>query len=611
MNYPERMSRVAIVAPNKHLHKTIEILYKAGVLHIVEHTKGAIDIGSPLPGSADFADLLVKSRSLLHSLGVQPTTPLAELRGDIEHEINKLHSSVTQLVTQVRDLDSTVTEITRDFDFYQSVRWVKISPALLHDSAHLAFIFGTVKDKTGLEAELSHITKSHYLEQQHEGNGILLIVDKEKAEASRKVLDAKGFSPIDVTQITRLTTSFDEHLAGLDKTMHTKKRELQYVHEQLTRLRDEKGGFLLAAEQLLSEEATKAQTPLRFGVTKNSFIANGWVPKNNLEQLRSDLSTQLHNEFHLEVLSTKEEAPVKLKNSLLVSPFESLLSLYTLPSYKEIDPSSLMFLSFPIFFGFMLGDIGYGLVMLILFSVLRMTAKKNTMMRSLASILILSAIASIVFGFVFGEFFGAEEIGHIHLHPLIHRAHDMTTLLYVAVAAGIIHITIGLIIGFVNELHHHGTFKAFAAKLSWLVLLVAVGLIAGGALMQWPTAIYGYVLGAASIVLIYLGEGIKGLVELPGIFSNILSYARLMAIGVASALLAIVVNEMAGGMFASHSVGGIIAGVLLLIVGHAINLALGIIGPFLHSLRLHYVEFFSKFYEGGGKPYKPFGVDRE
>jgi V/A-type H+/Na+-transporting ATPase subunit I len=610
--YPEQMDRVVIVAPSDHLKQTIEILYKHKILHIIEHHKDRIDIGTPLLGSSQLADLLVKVRSMIHSLAIErETVEPVELSGDVKQRVNTINEHVMSALVKQKQLDDKLVAFKTEKERYNNLRWLHLDPAKLHSSAHLTLFFGTLKNTDGIEQTLHHITRTLYLEKQPAGKGILLLIEKEKAAAAKQALDERGFAAIDTEHIIALDKPLEAHLTLLESNIDAIRKESIVVQNQLHAFAAEHDAFLVSAEIFLATEAKKAQAPLRFGVTKNSFLVHGWVPSSTVNALKKDLETHLHNQIHFEHHAAHhDDAPVKLNNSFAVAPFEALLNLYTLPKYHEIDPSTFLFLSFPIFFGFMLGDIGYGITLLILFLIMRATAK-GPMMKSMASILIMSAVSTVIFGIVFGEFFGAEHIGSFELHPLIHRTHDMTTLLGVAVAVGVIHITIGLLIGFVNEYHHHGLWKAFCAKISWLILLSAAGLLAAGYVFHLPTIIAGYALGIASIALIYLGEGVKGLIELPAIFSNIMSYARLMALGVASAALAVVVNEMAGGLFAAGGIVNIALAVFILLVGHAINLLLGIIGPFLHSLRLHYVEFFSKFYEGGGKPYKPFGVDEQ
>ena len=280
------------------------------------------------------------------------------------------------------------------------------------------------------------------------------------------------------------------------------------------------------------------------------------------------------------------------------------MELYSLPKHGEIDPTMLIAIFFPIFFGFMLGDIGYGVVTLALFMAMLkiMPAAKN-----LLKIMIISSVSTILFGVFFGEFFGYKTIFGFPLHSYLDRVEQKTLLLMVAIGIGVIHINVGLLAGFYNELRHHGLMKAILAKLSWLLLQAGVALIAINMLKiaQIPLYVSGAII-AVSIVMIAIGEGIKGILELPAIFGNILSYARLMALGLAGVALAEVINDLAGEMF--HAGGfGIVAGVIVLVIGHTINMILGIIGPFLHSMRLHYVEFFTKFYEGGGVPFQAFG----
>jgi len=201
------------------------------------------------------------------------------------------------------------------------------------------------------------------------------------------------------------------------------------------------------------------------------------------------------------------------------------------------------------------------------------------------------------------EYFG-EQLAGFAIPHLLSRSEQIMDLLTLSLIIGAIHVTLGLLIGFYNEMMHHGFVKAFMEKISWILLEVAV--IVG----YFVNVLAGVVIGVIAIILLGIGEGVKGLIEIPSIFSNILSYARLMALGVASVKLAEVINHFAGQMFISGAMG-IIFGILLLVIGHVINIALGIMGPFLHSLRLHYVEFFTKFYSGGGTSYNPFGREAD
>ena len=208
-----------------------------------------------------------------------------------------------------------------------------------------------------------------------------------------------------------------------------------------------------------------------------------------------------------------------------------------------------------------------------------------------------------LFGIMFGEFFGLEIF-----HSVVSREHEMFKLMYIAIGIGVVHVNIGLIIGFINELKSHGVMHAIYAKASWIVLETGVAILA---LNYFGKMNVSLLLGAAflgaSILMILKGEGFKGIIELPALFTNIMSYARLMAIGLSSVILAIIINEQSREFF--HKGGFfILVGVLILIIGHAINIMLGLLASFLHSLRLHYVEFFSKFFHGGAEKYKPFGA---
>ena len=253
---------------------------------------------------------------------------------------------------------------------------------------------------------------------------------------------------------------------------------------------------------------------------------------------------------------------------------------------------------------------------------------------------IIASITSIAFGMVFGEYFGFEEVSPaignaLGIHPeriimhgeteliypiphLFSRSRGINDLLSIAVLFGIVHILIGLVIGFINIYRTHGLKHAILEKAGWFLVMpiflwllvfflkVITGFVAEMLKLIIPPILPTIIIAIIGIIIIYLGEGIKGVIELPAMISNILSYGRLMAVGLASLSLALVINDLAGKMFASGPVG-IFAGILILVLGHTINIALGILSPFLHALRLHYVEFFTKFFQGGGKKFKSFG----
>ncbi len=367
---------------------------------------------------------------------------------------------------------------------------------------------------------------------------------------------------------------------------------------------------LQAAEELYMKKVEQEEIARKFTFTSTSTMVSGWVPKENRGSLEAALRKQLGSKIHISEDPTSEEAPIQLRNSDFISSHELLLRMYSMPSPKEIDPTLLVFLSFPIFFGFILGDAGYGLLIL-LAAIIGLYTTRKPIIRSISRIMLISAISTTIFGLLYGEFFGHLHMFGIELPHLIHRQHDMQALLFIAIGIGVLHISLALIIGFFNELRAKGGWHAVCTKLSWLGILLGTGLVLAHFIAKLGTLYAGCAVLVISLILLWLGEGIKGFIEIPAIFSNISSYARLMAIGVASAALAIVINEIAHGMFLQDTVLGFIVGVLILLVGHAINLALGIFGGFMHSLRLHYVEFFGRFYEGGGKPYLPFGRHHE
>jgi V/A-type H+-transporting ATPase subunit I len=283
------------------------------------------------------------------------------------------------------------------------------------------------------------------------------------------------------------------------------------------------------------------------------------------------------------------------------------MQLVAPPRYKEIDPSPVLAFFFPLFFGIMVGDIGYGIVIFLIALLIKKMYGTIAFAASVADILLISSIPTIIFGYLYGEFFGdfGEMMGWLHpVHFLgitWNRVEAMIPMLILAIGIGAIHVILGLVIGMRNAMIMKSR-KHLSEKTGMLLMLIGIiilmGMLAGVVpeMGIYPTVI----LMVIALPLILYGAGVFGAIEVMSTVGNILSYARLMAIGMASVILAMVANKL------GESFEILIIGIIVALLLHALNIALAMFSPSIHAMRLHIVEFFSKFYTGGGVVYKPF-----
>ena len=612
---PYEMSSVILTGPIKLQERVINELHKLRILHIVEHTQSELaDIGDPLENANALSEIIVKVRALITALDIKEKWAKFKLqRGllEINQTTKKLNEELINLLDKLKETEEYLSKSEAVKQELEILKNIDIPLETFASYKSLAHFRGYLKQSNlmDLKGILPTITENFMLlyDTVEKKSFIALFVDVKHKENVSKILQGIGFSPVSFTNIETFKGTAAANFGKIEVENIKLRNIKDNLNKQIEELRTEYKGFLLAAEEFLSRELEKAEAPLKFAVTKDAFLIKGWVPTAQLNSTIDKLNKAAENKvfIHSEIPKKNDDVPVKLKNKKYAEPFEFFMDLYSMPTYKEIDPTFFVFLTFPLLFGFMLGDFGYGLVTLVLFIILKKAILKA---KNLFNVLIVASLATMFFGLLFGEIFGYEEIFGFHLPHILSRSHQINELTYLAIAIVVVHVNFGLIIGFVNELRSHGIIQALNAKGGWIVLEIGAALLALSYFKIIILPIYvGAVFFIGSLYMIFKGEGIRGLIELPSIFSNILSYASLMAIGLSSVKLAEVINEYAAGMF--HKGGFLIlAGVLILVVGHAVNIGLGMLGSFLHSLRLHYVEFFTKFFHGGAKRYSPFGA---
>lgn len=403
----------------------------------------------------------------------------------------------------------------------------------------------------------------------------------------------------------------DVVLAALYRRMKVIPDQIAGINREIAALSEQWSGKLCAWRAALQEEIDASSILPKFGETDSTFVLAGWVPADQFEAVEaalhgiSDGASVFIQKLQM-TPALKKRAPVILQNPSVAKPFESLVNMLALPRYGHIDPSRLMAFFLPIFFGMILGDVGYGtLALLISLGLLRRF--KEGVTRDILLVLAMGSAWAILFGFLFGEAFGT--LGeHFGMHALwFDRAspENVMSLLLMTVGIGAAHITLGLVLGVweaVKDKSRNHLLERGGMLLGLIGLFFIVGILAdwmpqGFMSVSIAFVIVGVVMLGASLGTLGI---VMGPIEFLTLIGNVLSYLRIAAIGLASVFLAKVANEMAG------MVGNVVVGAILAILIHALNLVLGMFSPTIHSLRLHYVEFFRKFYEGGGRRYEPF-----
>ncbi|MHB8481957.1 MAG: V-type ATP synthase subunit I [Nitrospiria bacterium] len=381
-------------------------------------------------------------------------------------------------------------------------------------------------------------------------------------------------------------------------------RRLRELRASLCRLSLQWRERLVEFERRVENQLGRMESAFSFYQTQTAFLVYGWVPQKRVSLIVRRLSERFSERVVAERLAIPKEefrnVPVALGNPPLVRPFEIFVRLVALPRYGSIDPTPYLAFFFPLFYGVILGDIGYGGLLLVCSLYGRKRWGNKPFIKDISFVFILSSLSAILFGVFYGEFFG--ELGKpIGIHPLlINRMEGFIPLIQAALGIGLFQVFLGMVLGLITTLRYRERRESMIKGCSMIFFVSVLVTLAGasGRLSSAFTLAGGMTSGIMLVSIFVLG-GARSSMELHNLV-NVLSYLRLMGIGVASAALAFAANTL--GRLAGNIVVGIAVGFLL----HLINFLFGVFAPMIQSLRLHYVEFFENFFQPGGREYRPF-----
>lgn len=624
MFWPTRMSKIRLIGLKTNLKKTVESLEEYGGVEIKKLSSKEAENSKAFEDHALIVEKLVKTEAMLNALEEK------EVKGKIKISVlqdfsggksfGKVEAQIEEIASKISDIDNEI-EILKDeketlklfANFDIDFSWF--------DSQSIELMAGTISSINNSKLD-DKLTGNADFTGKTIGKGkSLYLIAFEKGTLKIDDLSSLGFDRI---QIPSIKTKPSLELKTVDKKTSALEKKKISLKKDLDGISKKNYTTLIALKEYLEMESEKASLPEKFLETGHSFILEAYLPERNFGKFSLFVKEKFGKQVFVQHFSSEtleknnELTPTLTEHSALVKPFESLVKFISVPKSNELDTTLIFLIFFPVFYGMIVGDVVYG-ILSFLMAKLILGKFPTGILNSVSKVWMWGSIPTIIFGVIFDEYAGfshhaiLEMIG-IHGLTIYHgyeRLNNIELLLGASLLLGVFTIATGFLLGFINA-SRHGDRRHAIAKLGWFGIVI-FGTIAITTLMfnAFPPdfLLPSGILLVVSLIPIVMVEGIMGIIELPSVVGNVLSFARILAVGLVGAVIASILNDLA--------FPGLDKGLLLIIFfplyifGHLFNVFLAMFEALIQGARLNFVEFYSKFYEGGGKDFAPFKFERK
>lgn len=530
-------------------------------------------------------------------VGLDEFTHLNPERGEILAEIEEID-------TQIAQLEAENETLTEQNDYYLPWQDLDIRLSDLTKTKHSVFHTGFIKAGKSADLKLSVCEAGGEIKELGVGpEGVaFLFVNylQDDAEVMDKVKNL-GFVEVSLPLVDKFASEIiEEKKEKIQENLNT----LSKLRTRLSEIAKNAEAIEVFNDQLASIGALK-KAPIK--KTLETVYLEGWVRSDQVEEFKQALE-KATDIYDLEISdpAPEDNPPTYTKNNRFVTPFEVITDMFSRPNRNDVDPNPAMSIWFWIIFGMMMGDVGYGFLMFIIFLVLIKFRKPKGDSLKLFKLLLYSSITTVFWGVMFGSYFGYTFMP-ILLEPMT----DLTEYLIFSFIIGALHVISGIMVAAYANIRQGKWLDALFDQFSWVILIVGLGLLF---LPQFKQIGIALAITGGLVIFFTAGRskknifgklvgGFLSLYNVTGYASDILSYSRIMALSLSTAIIAYVMNILAEMVMGS--IIGYVFAALIYFVGHIFNLVMGLLSAYVHDSRLQYIEFFGKFYEGGGEKFVP------